>query len=86
MPLPKRSEIEWVTVDCYGTLIDWDKGISDAFSAEATDDGLTLDVKALLTRFYEVQYELNSRPDWTWIPLRELLATGPGSDGGPSSP
>ena len=58
MPLPKRSEIEWVTVDCYGTLIDWDKGISDAFRREAADDGLTLDVKSLLMRFYEVQYEV----------------------------
>ena len=58
MPLPKRSEIEWVTVDCYGTLIDWDKGISEAFSREATEDGLTLDVKSLLMRFYEIQYEV----------------------------
>ena len=58
MPLPKRSEIEWVTVDCYGTLIDWDKGISEAFSREAAEDGLTLDVKALLMRFYEIQYEV----------------------------
>ncbi len=58
MPLPKRSEIEWVTVDCYGTLIDWDKGISDVFKREAAEDGLTLDVKSLLMRFYEVQYEV----------------------------
>ena len=58
MPLPKRSEIEWVTVDCYGTLIDWDKGISEAFEREAKEDGLTLDVKALLMRFYELQYEV----------------------------
>jgi len=58
VPLPKRSEIEWVTVDCYGTLIDWDKGISEAFSREATEDGLTLDVKSLLMRFYEIQYEV----------------------------
>jgi len=58
MPLPKRSEIEWVTVDCYGTLIDWDKGITDAFQAVAKQDGLTLDMKSLLPRFYELQYEV----------------------------
>jgi 2-haloacid dehalogenase len=58
MPLPKRSEIEWVTVDCYGTLIDWDKGITEAFEKEAEEDGLTLDAKALLPRFYELQYEV----------------------------
>jgi 2-haloacid dehalogenase/putative hydrolase of the HAD superfamily len=58
MPLPKRSEIEWVTTDCYGTLIDWDKGISEAFEKEAVEDGLTLDTRALLARFYEIQYEV----------------------------
>jgi 2-haloacid dehalogenase/putative hydrolase of the HAD superfamily len=58
MPLPKRSEIEWVTTDCYGTLIDWEKGISEAFEREATEDGLTLDIKSLLPRFFEVKYEV----------------------------
>lgn len=58
MPLPKRSEIEWVTVDCYGTLIDWDKGISEAFERVAAEDGLTIDMKTLLPRFYELQYEV----------------------------
>ena len=58
MPLPKRSEIEWVTTDCYGTLIDWEKGISEAFEREAVEDGLTLDAKALLPRFFEVKYEV----------------------------
>jgi 2-haloacid dehalogenase len=58
MPLPKRSEIEWVTVDCYGTLVDWDKGITEAFEKAAVEDGLTLDMKTLLPRFYEVQYEV----------------------------
>ncbi len=58
MPLPKRSEIKWVTTDCYGTLIDWDKGITEAFQREAAADGLTLDMKTLLPRFYEVLHEL----------------------------
>jgi len=58
MPLPKRSEIEWVTTDCYGTLIDWDKGISEAFEREAKEDGLTIDMKTLLPRFYELKYEV----------------------------
>ncbi len=31
--------------------------------------------------FYEVHYELNSRPDWAWIPLRALLAAAPGNNG-----
>jgi 2-haloacid dehalogenase len=47
-----------VTVDCYGTLIDWDKGISEAFQKEAAEDGLTLDIKSLLMRFYDLHYEV----------------------------
>ena len=31
MALPKLKDINWVTTDCYGSLIDWEKGISDAF-------------------------------------------------------
>jgi 2-haloacid dehalogenase len=58
MPLPKRSEIQWVTTDCYGTLIDWDKGISETFEREAAEDGLTLDMKTLLPRFYALKYEV----------------------------
>jgi 2-haloacid dehalogenase len=58
MPLPKLKEIQWVTMDCYGSLIDWEKGIGDAFRREAERDGLTIDVDALLTRFFEVQAQL----------------------------
>ncbi|MGI8726548.1 MAG: HAD-IA family hydrolase [Solirubrobacterales bacterium] len=58
MPLPKRADIEWVTVDCYGTLIDWDKGITEAFEKVAAEDGLTVEMKTLLPRFYEHMYEV----------------------------
>jgi FMN phosphatase YigB (HAD superfamily) len=30
MPLPSLKTVKWVTTDCYGTLIDWEKGIIDA--------------------------------------------------------
>jgi 2-haloacid dehalogenase/putative hydrolase of the HAD superfamily len=60
MPLPKLKDIKWVTTDCYGTLIDWEKGILDAFGKEAERDGLTLDQKALLERFFEVQAQIMS--------------------------
>jgi 2-haloacid dehalogenase len=60
MALPKLKEIEFVTTDCYGTLIDWEKGISDAFEQEAERDGLTLETKALLQRFFEMQAQIMS--------------------------
>jgi 2-haloacid dehalogenase len=55
MALPKLRYIKWVTTDCYGTLIDWEKGITEAFQREAERDGLTIDEKALLERFFEAQ-------------------------------
>jgi 2-haloacid dehalogenase/putative hydrolase of the HAD superfamily len=60
MALPKLKDIEMVTTDCYGTLIDWERGILDAFGNEAERDGLTLDEKALLERFFEVQAQIMS--------------------------
>jgi 2-haloacid dehalogenase len=56
MALPKN--ITWVTTDCYGTLIDWEKGILDAFSAEAKKDGFSFDAEPFLARFFEVQAEI----------------------------
>ncbi|MDP9228865.1 MAG: HAD hydrolase-like protein [Actinomycetota bacterium] len=60
MALPKLKEIKWVTTDCYGALIDWERGITDAFAKEAERDGLTIDEKALLERFLEVQAQIMS--------------------------
>jgi len=58
MPLPKLKDITWVTTDCYGTLIDWEKGIIDAFKKEAERDGLSFDEQQLTDRFLEVQAEV----------------------------
>jgi 2-haloacid dehalogenase/putative hydrolase of the HAD superfamily len=56
MPLPKN--VKWVTADCYGTLIDWEKGISEAFAREAEKDGFSFDERQLLTRFFEILEEI----------------------------
>lgn len=34
---------DYVTFDCYGTLIDWEEGIGDAFVRAAAEDGVSLD-------------------------------------------
>ncbi len=60
MALPKLKDITWVTTDCYGTLIDWEKGIADSFEKEAKRDGLTIETEALLKRFFEVQAQIMS--------------------------
>ena len=46
MPLPK--EVTFVTFDVYGTLIDWETGVYDAFSKEADKDGYTLSREELI--------------------------------------
>jgi 2-haloacid dehalogenase len=56
MPLPKN--VEFVTFDCYGTLIDWETGVYDAFQQEADRDEFTIDRGALIPRFIEVQREI----------------------------
>ena len=56
MALPK--DIEFVTFDCYGTLIDWELGVYDAFQKEADRDGFTIDRDSLVPRFIEVQRDI----------------------------
>jgi 2-haloacid dehalogenase len=56
MPLPK--DVKFVTFDCYGTLIDWETGVYDAFQKEADKDGFTIDRDVLIPRFIEIQAEI----------------------------
>lgn len=56
MPLPK--EVTFVTFDVYGTLIDWDAGVFDAFVKEATRDGFTIERDELLPLFHEIVHEI----------------------------
>src|SRR5436853_7579399 len=58
MPLPKN--IEWVTFDVYGTLIDWETGAYDAFTAEADRDGFTIERDRLIPLFHQIQNEIES--------------------------
>ncbi len=58
MALPSLKNINWVTADCYGTLIDWEKGIADVCRKEADKDGFSFDEEPFLQRFFEVQAEI----------------------------
>ena len=44
-----------LTFDCYGTLIDWERGLGDAFASAARADGVVLDRAALLAAYHEVE-------------------------------
>ena len=59
MALPKN--IEWITFDVYGTLIDVDLGVFQAFKREAAKDGFTIEDKEreeLVRLFHEVSKEV----------------------------
>ena len=58
MPLPK--EVTFVTFDVYGTLIDWETGVYDAFAKEAERDGYTLSKEELVPLFLETQQEIKN--------------------------
>jgi 2-haloacid dehalogenase len=56
MAIPKN--VTFVTFDVYGTLIDWETGIYEAFAKEAERDGFTIDRDELIPRFHEIQREI----------------------------
>jgi 2-haloacid dehalogenase len=59
MALP--SKISFVTFDVYGTLIDWEAGIFQAFKREASRDGFTIsDPEEIIPRFHAYQREVQS--------------------------
>jgi 2-haloacid dehalogenase/putative hydrolase of the HAD superfamily len=58
MPLPKN--VVWVTFDVYGSLIDWETGVYDAFAKEAAKDDVTIDREELMAVFHEVSREVEA--------------------------
>jgi 2-haloacid dehalogenase len=58
VPIPKN--ISFVTFDVYGTLIDWEAGILDAFVKEAEREGFDLDPSTVMPLFHEISREVES--------------------------
>jgi 2-haloalkanoic acid dehalogenase type II len=56
-----KPDFDTLTFDCYGTLIDWEGGISSAFICEAARDGVTLDRDAVLAAHAEVEPQVQAR-------------------------
>jgi 2-haloalkanoic acid dehalogenase type II len=59
--------VRWVTFDCYGTLIDWERGITDALLPLVPRG---TDRRALAERYIEVEAEVEKGEH---IPYREVL-------------
>ena len=56
MPIPKN--VTFVTFDVYGTLIDWETGIYEAFAKEAERDEFEIDRAQLIALFHEISREI----------------------------
>jgi 2-haloacid dehalogenase len=56
----------WVTFDCYGTLIDWERGIGDAL----TELWPAADRDALLARYHEIEPRVQLQGS---LPYREVM-------------
>ncbi len=56
MAIPKN--IQWVTFDVYGTLIDWEKGVVEAFEKEAKRDGFSVERDHLVALFHEISRDV----------------------------
>jgi 2-haloalkanoic acid dehalogenase type II len=60
-----------ITFDCYGTLIDWEAGISAAFANAAMADGRELDRTQLLKAYAKVEPAVEAE---AYRPYRDVLA------------
>ncbi len=49
------SRFDALTFDCYGTLVDWERGIVEAFGAAARQDGIVLDRERVLRLHAEIE-------------------------------
>ena len=66
--MPANYDI--VTFDCYGTLIDWESGISEAFIAAAWSDGFTFSREDVLRAYAGAERDVESE---RYRPYREVL-------------
>ena len=62
---------EIITFDCYGTLIDWERGIRDAFAAAAAASGRPVDAAAAARLFAETEPVVEAE---TFRSYRDVLA------------
>jgi 2-haloalkanoic acid dehalogenase type II len=59
-----------ISFDCYGTLVDWEGGISAAFQKAASQDGINLQRPAIIAAYHEVEPQIQATD---YRPYREVL-------------
>jgi 2-haloalkanoic acid dehalogenase type II len=66
-PYRARVSIEWVTFDCYGTLIDWERGIADALIPLLREP---IDQNELARRYIQTEAQVEAE---AYRPYRDVL-------------
>jgi len=61
---------DWITFDCYGTLVDWETGIGDAFAGAARAAGIEIDRDAALDAYMRLEPIVEAG---TFRPYRDVL-------------
>ena len=64
------KDFDLITFDCYGTLIDWETGIFDAFGDEAAKDGRQLEREKVIDAYVAAEAEIEGKG---FIPYRQVL-------------
>src|SRR5258708_2951825 len=59
-----------ITFDCYGTLIDWESGIANAFRTTAAAEGVTLTREAVLRAYADTEHRVQAA---SYRPYRDIL-------------
>ncbi len=65
------NRFEWISFDCYGTLVDWEAGISTAVSGVLESHGLNRSKSEILSLFAEVEPRVQS--SGAFIEYRDVL-------------
>ncbi len=66
-----KFDFDLITFDCYGTLIDWEGGIVNAFQTEAAQDGLSLDREEIIRAYMQEEPAVESA---SYRAYRDVLA------------
>jgi 2-haloalkanoic acid dehalogenase type II len=66
-----KRPFDIITFDCYGTLVDWETGISDAILAAGREDGHAFEREKVLSLYAEIEPQVQAEG---FRPYREILA------------
>ena len=69
-----KSDSEILTFDCYGTLIDWRAGISDAFSRQAAAVGRPVDRDRILDLHARIEPQIQAEEFRSYREVLDLVA------------